>query len=128
AGGPGSGHLHPECRVGPVEGRSWRELVGGVLTEGHRGRGRGDGRAPPRRASRPTAVVAGAGGPVRGFPQAGAGRGAGWADVADPWPGLVPGGVHGDGLGLRPERTAVGDGVLGEDARARPGDLVAAVD
>ena len=46
------------------------------LPQDDRGRGGGGRRASPQRASRPTPVVAGAGGPILGGSQAGAGRGA----------------------------------------------------
>ena len=61
-------------------------------------------------------ALAGAGGPVLGRSQAGAGGGPRRVDVADPWPGVLPGGGHGDGVGLRPKGTAIGDGLPGEDA------------
>ena len=51
-----------------------------------------------------------------------------WVDAADPRSGVLPGGGHGDGVGLRPPRAAAGDGLPGADARARPGDLVRAID
>ena len=41
---------------------------------------------------------------------------------------MLPRRGHGDGVGLRPEGTAVGDGLPREDARAGSGILVAAVD
>ena len=98
------------------------------LAGGDRRRGGGDGSPPPGRPGGPAARLAGAGGSVLGRPQAGAGRGPRRADVADAGPGVLPRGGHGDGLGLRPQGAAVGDGVPGADARARPGDLVGAID
>src|SRR5437773_10028644 len=41
---------------------------------------------------------------------------------------MLPGGGHGDGLGLRPAGTAVGDSLPGSDARTGPRDVVGAVD
>src|SRR3954451_1336897 len=127
-GGPGGGDVRPGHGVGGAARRPWRELVGGDLAGGDRRGGGRDGRSPPRRPGGAAAHVAGAGGPVLGRSQAGAGGGARRADVADPWPGVLPGGGHGDGVGLRPEGPAAGDGLPGEDARAGSGVLVAAVD
>src|SRR5262249_4156398 len=56
------------------------------------------------------------------------GGGPGRAEDADTWSVLLPRGGRGDGLGLRPPGAAVGDGVPGADARARPGDPVGAID
>jgi hypothetical protein len=115
----------PQTGVAP---RSCGAVVGRDLAGGDRRGGRGDGSPSPRRPGGPPARVAGAGGPVLGRPQAGPVRGSRRADVADPRPGVLPGRGHGDGVGLRPARTAVGDGLPREDARAGSGDLVAAID
>ena len=128
AGGPRRGLLRPGHGVGVVARRSRGALVGGDLAGGDRRRSGGDGSPPPSRPGGPAALLAGAGRPVLGGPQAGAGGGPRRADVADPRPGVLPRGGHGDGVGLRPQGAAAGDGLPGADARAGPGDLVAAVD
>src|SRR5262245_40519594 len=48
--------------------------------------------------------------------------------TAPPRPGLLPGGSHGDGLGLRSAGSAVGDGLSGADAGIGSRGLVATVD
>ena len=79
-------------------GGQLRDLAGGDRRSGRR-----DGRSPPRHPSGPAAhLAAGAGRSVLGQPQAGPGRGARRADVADPWPGVLPRRGHSDGVGLRP--------------------------
>ena len=83
----------------------------------------GDGAPPPGRPGGPTSSKwLEQADRSLGRPQAGAGGGSGRADVADPGPGVLPRRGHGDGLGLRPEGSAAGDGVPGADARARSGD------
>ena len=109
--------------------RSWGAVVGDDLAGGDRRRGGGDGGPPPGRPG-------------------GSGCSPGWSRRTGPRgdrkPVLAVGrdglmlpirgqacyreGADGDGVGLRPQGAAVGDGLPGADARAGPGDLVGAID
>src|SRR5262249_48188301 len=75
AGGPRRGAAAPGRGVGRFGRRSWGAWVGGELAGGDRRRGDGHGGPSSRGPGRPTPLLAGAGGPIRGGPQAGAGGG-----------------------------------------------------
>ncbi len=128
ARGPGGGDIPPGRGPGDVARRSCGAVVGDDLAGGDRRGGRGDGSPPPRRPSR---------------------RLLAWLEQADRSSGdrkpVLAVGRDGLMLPIRGQAcyregatatvsvydrrgAAVGDGVPREDARAGPGDLVAATD